>query len=325
MNNFKVSIIVPIYNSSQYLSKCINSIIKQTYENIEIILVNDGSTDNSLGICEEYSKLDDRIVVLDKENGGVSSARNYGIDVSTGDYIGFVDSDDYISLDMYESLVNAVIEFDADIVECGYYLIDSDKNLKAEFPMKSEIVKGNYNCSYKYLSKNNTTNYNVNKLYKNSIFKKLRYKNYKFSEDYYVNSIAFYNCSKKITINGCYYYYCKNENSVTKKPFSIDKFHIIESGIDVYYFYERRLKKLCPLIAVYIVTNVFSIYFDMFFLKLKDKSIYKEYLKKTFNNYYKVAVSYKNINLKLKIILLFFKFSATLTCFLYFLIKKIKK
>ena len=104
----KVSIIVPIYNVEKYLSKCIESILSQTYKNIEIILVDDGSPDNSPQICDEYAKKDDRIIVIHKANGGVSSARNAGIDIATGKYIGFVDPDDYIENNMYELMVNKI-------------------------------------------------------------------------------------------------------------------------------------------------------------------------------------------------------------------------
>ena len=101
---FMISIIVPIYNVELYLEKCIESIINQTYKDIEVILINDGSTDKSGIICDKYAKIDDRIIVLHKENGGVSSARNKGLDIAKGDYIAFVDPDDYIEPNMYEEM-----------------------------------------------------------------------------------------------------------------------------------------------------------------------------------------------------------------------------
>ncbi len=104
----KISIIVPIYNVEQYLDRCIKSIVEQTYRNLEIILVDDGSPDSCGDICDRWAKIDERIKVLHKENGGLSSARNVGLDVATGDYIGFVDSDDYIAPDMYETLLLAI-------------------------------------------------------------------------------------------------------------------------------------------------------------------------------------------------------------------------
>ena len=105
MSNVMLSIIVPVYNVEKYIGKCIESIVNQTYKDLEIILVDDGSTDNSGKICDEWARKDKRIKVIHKKNGGLSDARNAGLDICTGDYIGFVDSDDYIELNMYEDLL----------------------------------------------------------------------------------------------------------------------------------------------------------------------------------------------------------------------------
>lgn len=116
----KVSIIVPVYNVEDYIEKCLNSLINQTLRDIQIIIVNDGSTDKSKDIIQKYLD-DDRILYLEKENGGLSDARNYGIPYATGDYIGFIDSDDFIEYDMYEKMYNKAIEENSDMVECDFY------------------------------------------------------------------------------------------------------------------------------------------------------------------------------------------------------------
>lgn len=108
MKQGKISIIVPVYNVEKYLCRCVDSLLNQTCRNLEIILVNDGSTDSSFQICNEYAKKDERIIVINKSNGGLSSARNAGLDAATGDYIGFVDSDDYVDVEMYERLLAAI-------------------------------------------------------------------------------------------------------------------------------------------------------------------------------------------------------------------------
>lgn len=122
INKKTISIIVPIYNAEKHLNKCINSIVNQTYNELEILLIDDGSKDSSLNICEKWSKQDSRIKVIHKENSGVSDTRNLGIEISTGDYIGFVDSDDWIEPDMFESLYNKLTENNADVADCGYVL-----------------------------------------------------------------------------------------------------------------------------------------------------------------------------------------------------------
>ena len=116
----KISIIVPVYNVESYLSNCIDSILNQTFKDFELILVNDGSTDKSLEICKHYKNMDDRIFIIDKKNGGLSSARNAGLDIIKGEYIGFVDSDDYIHPQMYELLYKQIIENEADISMCEF-------------------------------------------------------------------------------------------------------------------------------------------------------------------------------------------------------------
>lgn len=125
----KVSIIVPIYNAEKYLEKCIRSIQEQTLKDIEIILVNDGSLDNSLDICMQYQKKDNRIEVIDQPNGGVSSARNAGLQIAKGEYIGFVDPDDWIDEDMYGNLYSKVIESQSDIIMCNYVIEKGEKSI----------------------------------------------------------------------------------------------------------------------------------------------------------------------------------------------------
>ena len=127
MNEPLISIIIPVYNAEAYIGRCIESILRQTHSKLELLLVDDGSADRSLEVCREYAAKDSRIQVLHKENGGVSSARNLGLQKSRGDYIGFVDSDDYVDETMYESLLRAAMQQDAKIAMCEYYRITGDK------------------------------------------------------------------------------------------------------------------------------------------------------------------------------------------------------
>ena len=139
----KVSIVVPIYNVEKYLEQCIDSIINQTLKDIEIILVDDGSPDNCPQICDDYAKKDSRIKVVHKKNGGLSSARNAGIEVATGDYIGFVDSDDYIELDMYEKMYSIAIENNVDFVMSDYYRVSDGGKVIATLDMDEGIYEKN--------------------------------------------------------------------------------------------------------------------------------------------------------------------------------------
>lgn len=183
----KISVIVPVYKVEPYLSRCLDSIINQTYRNLEIILVDDGSPDHCGEICDEYARQDSRIRVIHKSNGGLSDARNHGIDVATGDYIAFVDSDDYVTTDMYEKML-ARLEFDnSDMVVCNYYRFD-EGSVPPEY--------GYINLPDRVLSKDEAFDFYLqiggdyvsawNKLYKRGIFADLRYPTGKIYEDTFV-------------------------------------------------------------------------------------------------------------------------------------------
>ena len=127
MDEKLVSVIIPAYNIEDYIGRCLDSIISQTYKNLEIIVVDDGSKDHTGEILDNYAKKDRRIKVIHKENGGVSSARNKGIEVAEGDYIGFIDGDDLIEPGMYKTLVDLLEEENADIAHCGYQMVFPDR------------------------------------------------------------------------------------------------------------------------------------------------------------------------------------------------------
>ncbi|GAL67062.1 glycosyltransferase [Jejuia pallidilutea] len=127
--NPKISIIVPVYNAENFISKCIESILAQTYNNLEIILVNDGSTDNSLSVCNRFKELDSRIILINQKNEGTSSARNKGLKVATGEYIGFVDGDDFIDKKMYEILMSTILECNLKLAECNFVKSTSYESL----------------------------------------------------------------------------------------------------------------------------------------------------------------------------------------------------
>ena len=128
----KISIIVPVYNVEQYINRCIDSLLGQTLKDIEIILVDDGSPDQCPQICDEYARKDSRIKVIHKKNNGLGYARNSGLELATGEYIAFVDSDDYVNINMYEKLYNETINNNFDIVYCGFIVENKDKSTYEE-------------------------------------------------------------------------------------------------------------------------------------------------------------------------------------------------
>ena len=137
-----ISVIVPIYNVEQYLENCINSILNQTYRNLEVILVDDGSPDNCGGICDLYSDKDPRIKVIHKQNGGLSDARNKGLDAATGEYLAFVDSDDTILPEMIDKLYQRIVIDQSDLAFCGYQQVNQKGDVLSEVYLEDNLLSG---------------------------------------------------------------------------------------------------------------------------------------------------------------------------------------
>lgn len=180
-----ISVIIPVYNVSEYLTRCVESVLNQTYDNIEIILVDDGSTDNSGWLCDQYENKHNNIKAFHKPNGGLSSARNYGIDKAKGDYLGFVDSDDYIAPDMYKCLYTLINEGEYDISICGLFRTDGRNKVP---DVKKKITVYSRDDFLKKILKINTekpNHYAVNKLYRKKLFsnQNVRYPEGLTSED----------------------------------------------------------------------------------------------------------------------------------------------
>ena len=178
-----ISVIVPIYNVAPYLHECIDSIINQTYKNLEIILVDDGSSDGSEKICDEYAKNDNRIIVIHQQNKGLVCARKAGLKIATGEYIAYVDGDDWIEIQMYEYLLNKILEMDADFIDSGCIKQDKDKKI-SYLPKResSKIINLDIDIRYKIIKNllidNISDSYYITpsiwaKLIKKNILKKL--------------------------------------------------------------------------------------------------------------------------------------------------------
>ena len=221
----KISIIVPIYNVEKYIRKCIISIINQTYKNIEIILVDDGSPDNCPMICDEFARRDERIVVIHKKNGGLSSARNAGLEKATGDYIGFVDSDDWIEPQMYEKMIQMYIDSKVDLVECGINLY-SAHGVKLFDEKTVEIVSG-YDALFRHLSLIGRTGQSMprtavwSKLFRRDFWSNRRFPEGKIHEDYMITCEALYSSNLVGFVNvGLLNHLVDNPNSIVNAKFS---------------------------------------------------------------------------------------------------------
>lgn len=213
-----VSIIVPVYNVEKYLKRCLSSIIAQKYSNIEIILIDDGSVDSSGKICDEYGKKDKRIRVFHKANGGLSSARNRGIEESRGNYIAFVDSDDWISSNYISILYENIKKFSADISACSMLRINDKgkKNVYVSLENKCFTPRDLFN-------RNNSTGLSAcNKLYARSIFETIRFPVNKYFEDSFIYMETILKSKKIVTTSDYLYFYYINDNSITTGKFDLN-------------------------------------------------------------------------------------------------------
>lgn len=282
MNNAcKVSVVVPIYNVEVYLARCIDSILRQTYSNLEIILVDDGATDRSGEIVDRYAGLDNRIIPIHKSNGGLSDARNAGIDVATGEYICFVDSDDLIHPQYVETLLGLCVRNNCDVAQCRFESSSvetfSEDNGTGEVTFYDSM--GILNAIYSAL--NVETIVAWNKLYKRELFEQIRYPKGRIHEDEATSYKVFYKAQKVARIDKVLYLYYQNAGSITKKTYSLKRLDILlaleermqffkENGLDELYA-KDSYKYLCKiLIQIYLVSN----------MEAPDKTVLKDLKKK---------------------------------------------
>lgn len=241
----KISVIIPVYNVEKYLVRCVESIINQTYQNLEIILVDDGSPDASGSICDSFE--DPRIRVIHKENGGLSSARNAGLDIATGDYIGFVDSDDWIELDMYETMLRMAKENQAKIVCVGNYEVDSRTGEKklGLCPKKTECISGEEFTGRMFLWQGWDSSA-CDKLFHRSLFENQRYPLGQISEDValiYKITLS----SERVAVCGRpMYYYYQRSDSITSQSVSERSFHYPEHTRVIYDYIQANHPAIAP-------------------------------------------------------------------------------
>lgn len=220
-SNKMVSIIVPVYNAEENLRHCLNSILKQTYSNLEIILINDGSTDNSGEICDEFAKKDDRMIVIHQNNAGPSIARNNGIDIAKGEFIQFVDADDLLKIDMTERLVNSMKQ-DIQLVICGYQSVNENHHIIQQFTphVTGTLQKSEFLDSFSSFYKQIIIPSIWNKLYIRELikFNKINFnEDLKLGEDLLFNLKYFKSCLKINLINDVLYSYkVENDQSLSQ-------------------------------------------------------------------------------------------------------------
>lgn len=270
-----ISIIIPIYNVETYLKKCIESIIHQSYFNLEIILVDDGSTDKSGEICEEYSKRDQRIKVIHKANGGISSARNEGLKVASGEYICFVDSDDYVELDMYQSLYELIKENQADISMVSFFEESQNKPIKCKDSNRLLIYENEIILQELLINKN-LQNVVWNKMFSKRLFSKISFPEGIIYEDIGTTFYLFEKAKKLVYLEvPKYHHVIRNGSAIETKS--------IKSCIDLLnVIYDRFLyiEEKHPMLRIY---NAYS--FALYMIKSYSEMLCSDFDEETVKEY----------------------------------------
>ena len=226
-----ISVIVPVYNVEKYLPRCIESIIGQTYKNLEIILVDDGSTDFCGKICDEYAACDDRIKVIHKQNGGQGEARNYGMDIMTGEYVGFVDGDDWISPRMYEDMLKFLTENKADAAECAFDMVYGESEGIEPEDAETELLSFDRRCAVKELLREKLFHNTVpNKFFRKDVIGSVRFEPGKIHEDILWPYLIFARSDKVIYVGAAYYHYFQREGSTVHQKYSRRKFDALDAA-----------------------------------------------------------------------------------------------
>ena len=280
-----ISVIVPVYNTEKYLDKCICSIVNQTYKDLEILLVDDGSKDNSLEILNRWAEKDSRIKVFHKENGGQGSARNVGLDVARGDYIGFIDSDDLILDDMYETLLSLLAQYDADVSTLKTFHFNDEDELKdcgENTESQSGVFTGFEALKERFSTGLIITDSPCNKLYKKEVLKDLRFLENRLMEDTAFIYKILDKANKIAFTDKCGYLVRCENTSVSRRKYNVRRCDTILTYREIVDFIERqdKYKDLYVLVESAAAGAVFYNAGEFYKAKIKDKKT-KNFIKES--------------------------------------------
>lgn len=229
MNQPLLSVIVPIFKVEEYLDRCVESIVNQTYKNLEIILVDDGSPDNCPQMCDEWAEKDNRIKVVHKENGGLSDARNAGLKITTGEIVSFIDSDDWIEFDMFERMLNRMIEDDSDIVSCGVKWVEEDGSVIRDVTSNDGVLD-TQSAMKELLNDGKLKQHVWNKIYKYDLIKDIPFEKGKYHEDVFWSYQIVGRAGKVSVIKESFYNYVQRSNSIMGEGFSAKRLDALDAN-----------------------------------------------------------------------------------------------
>lgn len=301
-----ISVIVPVYNVEKYLAKCIESIQNQTYKDLEIILVDDGSTDSSGKICDAYKRNDSRLIVLHTKNGGLSRARNAGLEIASGDYIGFVDSDDYIEPDMYQQLLDGMVTYHTDLAECEAARLGTRNSF---YPSHSGdfIMEGKEACRLWLDDKKDQFHFRPavwSKLFQASFWKDKRFPAGKVHEDYYLTMLAYYHADRIYFCHQCLYnHIIDNPDSTTHAVFGKKELFIETQYREIWKYLEGQDEAAARVAEKKYYRILLEMYYSCHFQKMPEESGYYQKLLKRKKRILKLEDNWKR---KLEFLIFYF-------------------
>lgn len=282
--NTLISVVIPVYNVEKYLIECLDSIVQQTYKSLEIIIVDDGSTDGSSNICDLFAQKDERIRVVHKLNAGLSDARNVGIEIATGKYITFVDSDDYIELDMISYLYNLLRKENADMSVCQRKKVNENGDpIFDKLDITENLIKGNRNCMKEFFINPGLDTVAWGKLYLRSMFQDVRYPVGKYHEDVFTTHLLIAQCSNIAIGSEQKYCYRQRLSSISKSSFSIKHLETIEGNLERRDYIIRNYSELIRYANAGIIYSV-----NQCVVKLSNASCFDKKITKELQKYYRL-------------------------------------
>lgn len=301
----KLSIIVPVFNMENYLERCVNSILNQTFKDFELILINDGSTDASGIICDSYANMHQNIKVIHKQNKGLGYARNSGIDVAEGEFIGFIDSDDWVSPHMYEKLIVACQKYQADIASCNYKKINNFENSNHdELSQFSVFEYGNIDSIISLYKGEHLEWIVCNKIFKRKLLIETKFENVKILEDVLIIPKLFFYSNKIVHIDVPLYYYYQRPGSIINSELNFQKFQGSMEVFNklIYFFKDKKDYELVQYAEQMFYSSLINWKIRLERKKLADKNFNQE-IKNFLKSNSKSFLENKLIPFKMKVLL----------------------
>lgn len=325
MIKIKYSIIIPAYNASSHINKCLDSILNQTYENFEVIIVDDGSTDDTLKILNKYAQQYSNVYILSQENAGPGAAREKALKYIKGDYVIFSDADDYWEYNFLTHINDIIEKCKPDILEFGFRKVEPSGEILSNHPMNPIQLK-NQDCIKHYVYQKNTTNYLCNKVFSAKLFEGVKFPHLYAGEDAALLLQLFSNAKLYVSIPDIYYNYVMSPASLCRKPFNLSRLDILKSDEFMYNYLSKRYPNLSETFAYAICARSAVLYCELMLSEVEDKNQFKPIIKQQYEKYHLVIknrkIASKPYSLQRKGIVFLFRISPSLCSLVYKIIKK---